>query len=245
MEDLTPESGLPDASLQNTAYRLLLIDDDADFSELMRAYLATYSISLDCELSGMSGLERALAEQPDLILLDMLLPDIHGMEVLRRLRQESGVPVIILSAFNEETDRIVTLEMGADDYVPKFFSPRELLARIRVVLRRRGETPAQSANQVIHIRGFKLDPDTREASLDGTVLEFTHQEFNLLQILLSAPGRVFSREAILAGLDGPDIIKTDRSIDVHIAAIRKKLGDDPRNPVYLKTVRGAGYAFLK
>lgn len=229
--------------------RVLFIDDDEKLGGLMRDYLEPYGFDLSVAPTGEAGLAAASREPFDAVLLDMMLPDIDGLEVLRRLRQESGLPVVILSAQSDETVRIVGLEMGADDYVPKTFSPRELLARLRAVIRRtQGTTGADSAEgapEALVVRGLIIDPVSMEARLDGRPLDLTALEFRMLQCLAAHPGRVFNRESLLESVAGRDFSSFDRSIDMHISSIRRKLGDDPRCPAYIKTVRGMGYTLLK
>ena len=210
-------------------HQVLLIDDDSEFCELMTDYLDVHSFAVSSVHTGTAGIEAARRQEYDVILLDMLLPDISGIEVLRHLRTETRAPVVILSAHNEETDRIVTLELGADDYVPKTFSARELLARIRVVLRR------------MENAGLPEGSDRQ----NNEPLDLTSMEFQLLYHLARGAGRIFSREDLLNLFAEKEWNKFDRCVDVHISSLRKKLGDNSRCPTYLKTVRGLGYMFIK
>ncbi len=230
-------------------HQVLLIDDDREFCELMADYLDVHSFSVSSVHTGTAGIEAARQTTYDIILLDMLLPDISGIEVLRHLRMETRTPVVILSAHNEETDRIVTLELGADDYVPKSFSARELLARIRVVLRRVENTePLENLDRpdgMLCIRGLCMNPHTMKVTLNNVPLELTSMEFRLLYHLARGAGRIFSRENLLTLFMEKEWNKFDRCVDVHVSSLRKKLGDSSRCPIFLKTVRGLGYMFIK
>lgn len=227
---------------------LLLIDDDAKLCSLMRDYLEPQGFVLTIRADGVSGLHSALEQEFDAVLLDMMLPDMDGLEVLRRLRQAKTTPVIILSAQDEEASRIVGLEMGADDYVPKTFSPRELLARIRAVVRRTApvvEASSELADATLTVRGLSLNAQTLEAHIDGRLVELTTLEFRILYGMASQPGRVFTRENLLELAVGRDFNRYDRSVDMHISTLRRKIGEDPREPAYIKTVRGMGYTLVK
>lgn len=230
-------------------HQVLLIDDDCEFCELMTDYLDAHSFSVSSVHAGGEGIEAARRGGCDIILLDMLLPDMPGIEVLRRLRMETRTPVVILSAHNEETDRIVTLELGADDYVPKTFSARELLARIRAVLRRMENAalpgPAGREDGLLRIHGLCMNPRTLRVTLNNEPVELTSMEFLLLYHLARGAGRIFSREDLLNLFAEREWNKFDRCIDVHISSLRKKLGDSSRCPTYLRTVRGLGYMFIK
>jgi len=219
--------------------RVLVVEDDLDAAEVVRAYLAREGFEVSVARDGVSGLERALTERPALIVLDWMLPGLSGSEFLRRLRRERSTPVIMLTARTEESDRIVGLELGADDYVPKPFSPRELVARVKAVLRRTGPPVTGGRREVEH-RGLLLDPERREASLVGLDLELTTLEFDLLFVLMEAPGRVFSRNELIDRVWGGDFSGVDRVVDVHVSNLRQKLarlqGED-----LLVTVRGVGY----
>ena len=206
----------------------LLVDDDAKLCGLLRDYLEGLGFSLDVAEDASSGLEKAVANEYDVILLDMMLPDMDGLDVLRRLREIGSTPIVIFSAQDEEASRIVGLEMGADDYVPKAFSPRELLARVRAVLRR--AQPVQA--------------ERKEPEEDGVPMDLTALEFRILFGMAAHPGRVFTRENLLELAVGREFSRYDRSVDMHISTLRRKLGDDPHNPAYLKTIRGMGYTLL-
>ena len=216
--------------------RILLIDDDPEFCSLLNDYLELNSISLTCAHDGQSGLDILDRRAFDLILLDMFLPDINGLDVLRRIRRMQSPPVVMLSAHNEETDRIIALEIGADDYVPKAFSSRELLARIRAVLRRcapeQESAPPEKTDgrDILRVRDLTVNNHTKEAFL------FT---------LISEPGSVFSREDLLRITAERDFNKYDRSIDVHISSLRRKLREDTGSPQYIRTLRGVGYSLIR
>lgn len=228
--------------------RALLVDDDPQFSALLCEYLTTHAFSLSMAQDGRSGLIAMDNEKFDIIILDMMLPDMSGLEILQILRRQRSTPVVILSALNEETDRIVALELGADDYVSKSFSPRELLARLRAVIRRTANRTecSQTENQdVITIRGLHMENQTMEASLDGQSLNLTALEFRLLYCLARDPGRVFTRESLMNCISERNFNSFDRSIDMHISSLRRKLNDDSRYPQYFRTIRGVGYSFIK
>ena len=231
--------------------RILLIDDDPEFCSLLNDYLELNSISLTCALDGQSGLDILDRRAFDLILLDMFLPDINGLDVLRRIRRMQSPPVVMLSAHNEETDRIIALEIGADDYVPKAFSSRELLARIRAVLRRcapeQESAPPEKTDgrDILRVRDLTVNNHTKEAFLHGEPLNLTVSEFQILFTLISEPGSVFSREDLLRITAERDFNKYDRSIDVHISSLRRKLREDTGSPQYIRTLRGVGYSLIR
>ena len=231
--------------------RILLIDDDPEFCSLLNDYLELNSISLTCAHDGQSGLDILDRRAFDLILLDMFLPDINGLDVLRRIRRKQSPPVVMLSAHNEETDRIIALEIGADDYVPKAFSSRELLARIRAVLRRcapeQESAPPEKTDgrDILRVRDLTVNNHTKEAFLHGEPLNLTVSEVPILFTLISEPGRVFSREALLRITAERDFNKYDRSIDVHISSLRRKLREDTGSPQYIRTLRGVGYSLIR
>ena len=226
--------------------RILLIDDDPEFCSLLNDYLELNSISLTCAHDGQSGLDILDRRAFDLILLDMFLPDINGLDVLRRIRRMQSPPVVMLSAHNEETDRIIALEIGADDYVPKAFSSRELLARIRAVLRRCAPEQESAPPEKTDGRDIlRVNNHTKEAFLHGEPLNLTVSEFQILFTLISEPGSVFSREDLLRITAERDFNKYDRSIDVHISSLRRKLREDTGSPQYIRTLRGVGYSLIR
>jgi two-component system OmpR family response regulator len=225
--------------------RALLIDDDVRLFEHLEGYFAPHGVELSHAPDGRAGLVRVLgADQGsfDVVLLDLTMPGMDGLEVCRRVRERSRIPIVMLTARGDETDRVVGLELGADDYLPKPFSPRELLARMRAVLRR-----AQPETVSEHLRAGELDVDlgTRAALLGGRALELTGLEFDILVALVRRAGRVVPREALLELAGRGDTAVQDRTVDVHISHLRAKLGDDPRHPKLIRTVRGVGYVFSK
>jgi DNA-binding response OmpR family regulator len=231
--------------------RLLMIDDDRKLCRLVSTYLEPLGFDVTAVHTGPEGVERATTpEQPwHAVLLDVMLPGIDGFEVLKKIRARSQVPVLMLTARGEETDRIVGLEVGADDYLPKTFSTRELLARLRAVLRRSAATAAAEATTApppaeIVIGPLRINLDARSAVLDTTPLTLTPVEFDLLASLGKAKGRVKTREALLDEIRDRNYDVFDRSIDVHISSLRKKLGDDAKEPRYIRTVRSAGYMMV-
>ena len=229
------------------ARTLLVIDDDKRLRELVAEYLSTRGFSVLTAEDGRSGLE-VLENQNDvvLIILDIMMPGMDGLEVCRQLRKNWSTPIIMLTARGDETDRIVGLELGADDYLPKPFNPRELLARIEAVLRRSPGSNHLRTNfestQVLRAGALEIDPDRRTVNLNGAFIETTTTEFEILRTLVSQAGRVIPRERLMELARGTDYASFDRSVDVHISHIRKKLGDDPRKPVFVKTIRGVGYS---
>lgn len=224
--------------------RLLIIDDDVKLCRLIANYLRPLGYELTAAHTGPDGLDRALHEPFSAIFLDVMLPGMNGFDLLRELRKHSHVPVIMLTALGEEPDRIVGLELGADDYVPKTFSTRELLARLRAVLRRSAMTAmaAEPARQApIVVGDLWIDADARAASLGDKPLLLTPIEYDLLLSLARAAGRVRTREQLLVEVADRDFEAFDRAIDVHISSLRRKLGDDPKSPRFIETVRGTGY----
>jgi DNA-binding response OmpR family regulator len=223
-----------------TSIKILLVEDDARLAQLTARYLESHGVLVTIATTGDEGLAEALRRQYDCIVLDVMLPGRDGIEVTRELRARTDVPIVMVTARTEEADRVLGLEVGADDYMPKPFSPRELLARIRATVRRvRGQ--AGPAQQTVRVGGLILDPQKMTVTLDGTPVEVTAYEFSILRALAQRPGRVLSREQLLDLAKGSAELSFDRSIDVHVSRLRAKLGDDSRNPKILKTVRGAGY----
>ena len=218
---------------------LLIIDDDTELCELLEDYLRGSGFSVDCVHDGTAGVERAASAKPALIILDVMLPGLDGFEVLRRIRAASATPVIMLTARGDDIDRIVGLELGADDYLPKPFNPRELVARIHAVLRR-AETAPRAAQTALPAGELCLYPGQRRATLAGAELSLTSVEFDLLRVLLEQQGQVVSREQLVAQALGRQLAACDRSVDVHISAIRRKLGTAADN---IRTVRGVGYLY--
>jgi DNA-binding response OmpR family regulator len=230
-----------------TSSRLLVIDDDRRLCRLIQDYLKPLGYDVSAAHNGLEGLERALQESWSAIILDVMLPGLNGFEVLKRLREKSNVPVLMLTARGDETDRIAGLEVGADDYLPKTFSTRELLARLRAVTRRAAPptaTPAGEAEAEIVVGELRLNPGTRRAALGDNELDLTALEFDLLACLARARGRVKSREQLVEAVAERNYDVYDRSIDVHIWSLRKKLGDDPKSPRYIRTYRSVGYMLI-
>jgi two-component system, OmpR family, response regulator CpxR len=217
--------------------RILVVDDDTELCSLLDEFLTREGFSVDFEHEGRKGLERASSGEFDLVVLDVMLPGIDGFEILRRLRQQSKVPVLMLTARSEDVDRIIGLELGADDYLAKPFNPRELSARIRAVLRRIETRPSGGR---IEVSGVSVDPATREVSADGRPIETTTLEFDILEILMRAAGRVVSRDMLMESMYNRKATPFDRSIDMHVSHLRKKLEG---GRALIKTIRGVGYQF--
>ncbi|HSS98665.1 MAG TPA: response regulator transcription factor [Terriglobales bacterium] len=224
--------------------RILVIDDDVELCSLVTEYLEPEGFQVEAVHDGEQGLERALAGDHLLVVLDVMLPKMNGFDVLRRMRATSRMPVLLLTARGEDVDRIVGLEIGADDYLPKPFNPRELVARIRAVLRRTRATEG-SPGDVLRVGNVELNPATRTVLQDGNSVELTSVEFNLLQVLLQEAGQVVSRERLVDSVLGRKFSPFDRSIDMHVSKVRKKLGDTDGSADYIKTVRGVGYIFTR
>ncbi len=220
------------------ALRVLVIDDDARLFELLAGYLRDHEVALVHARDGREGLGRLESGGFDAVLLDVMMPGIDGLEVLRRIRQKDRIPVIMLTARGDESDRVVGLELGADDYIAKPFSPRELLARLRAVLRRALPDPG---SERLSAGGIVAELGTRSVEVDGKPVELTGLEFDILVALLRRAGRVVPRAALLDEAGRGDVAVSERTVDVHISRLRKKIGDDPRTPVRIKTIRGVGY----
>jgi DNA-binding response OmpR family regulator len=223
-----------------TKRTILLIEDEEAISEPLAAALAREGFDTVVSGTAEAGLELFDTRTPDLVLLDVMLPDGDGRDVLRRIRETSRTPVVMLTARGEEMDRVLGLELGADDYVTKPFSAAELAARIRAVLRRTGET-APPRETVLEAGDVRLDLDTHEATLAGEALVLTVKEFDLLRVLLEHAGKVVKRNDLVHEVWDPAWFGSTKTLDVHISALRKKLGDDPAAPRYIHTVRGVGF----
>jgi len=232
---------LPPAAL--AMERILIVDDDVDLYQLVTQFLEPEGFEVEAAHDGPKGLERALSGDYSLIVLDLMLPDMGGLEVLRNLRLKSNVPVLILTARGEDVDRIVGLEIGADDYLPKPFNPRELLARIRAILRRSRETASHAGDDKLRVGDVELDPGTRKVQRGGAKIELTAVEFNLLEQLLRSAGRVVERENLAQEVLGRKLSAFDRSLDVHVSNLRKKLGDRAGGEERIQTIRGVGYIY--
>ena len=222
------------------------MDDEENLVRLLRGYLEREGFGVHAALDGPSALEAARRLEPDLIVLDWMLPGLDGMDVLRELRTFSGAYVIVLTARSEELDKIVGLSTGADDYMTKPFSPGELVARARAMLRRpRGSGTEPEDEPPLSLDGLEIDPGAREVNLNGEAVNLTALEFDLLTTLASRPGFVFSRSRLLERVWGEDYFGGEHVVDVHVANLRKKLGDDHARPRYVETVRGVGYRFVR
>lgn len=222
--------------------QILIIDDDSELSGMLADYLQAEGMSVDCVYDGKTGVQQALTGQHDAIVLDVMLPELDGFEVLRRIRASSSIPVLMLTAKGDDIDRIVGLEIGADDYLPKPFNPRELLARLRAILRRTqgGGQPSPQNNAVLHIGLLELHPASRTAFINQQKLDITSTEFNLLHSLALHAGHIVSKEFLSEHAMGRPLEKYDRSIDMHMSNLRKKMADCHHNPAII-TVRGQGY----
>jgi len=236
--------------------QLLMIEDDTRLANMVSEYLRQSGYGVTHAADGASGLAALEAAVPDLIILDLMLPDMDGLEVCRRIKSRTGTPggqpspaILMLTAKGDPMDRIVGLEMGADDYLPKPFEPRELLARIRAVLRRSGETSAAAAangvHKVMRFGSLEIDRDARTVSVSGGLCELTSYQFDLLVALAERAGRVLSRDQIMEAVRGRELEAFDRSIDVHMGRIRSAIEIDAKDPKRILTVRGVGYVFAK
>ncbi|GAV19165.1 two-component system, OmpR family, alkaline phosphatase synthesis response regulator PhoP [Mariprofundus micogutta] len=222
--------------------KILMIEDDLQQSGMLSDYLSAEQMDVVTCANGNDGLSRLQRESFDALILDVGLPDMDGFEVCRRLRAFSALPVLMLTARGDEMDRIIGLEIGADDYLPKPFNPRELLARLRAILRRAQHSSNSAA---LHFGRLEIHEDAHSASLDGQTINLTAYQFDLLSILARHAGRVMSRDQIMDELKGHDLDSFDRSIDVHISRIRSHIEDDPKKPRRILTIRGTGYVFAR
>src|SRR5512135_2511206 len=221
--------------------KILVVDDELDIVKVVRAYLEQSGFRVITASDGEQALAVFRHEPPDLIVLDLNLPKMDGLDVCRAIRRESNVPIIMVTALVEETDRLIGLEIGADDYIVKPFSPREVVARVRTVLRR--SAPAAEQPSPITRGALTINPVKHEVQLQGRSIDLTPSEFNILLAMASQPGRAFARMDLLDAAQGEAYEGYERSIDVHIKNLRQKLGDEPRNPTYVLTVYGVGYKF--
>jgi DNA-binding response OmpR family regulator len=229
------ETATPDA----TRTRVLIIDDDERLNGLLTTYLTRFGFLVHAVAHPDAGLRALKTESPDLLVLDIMLPDTDGLTVCRRVRETSRIPIIMLTARGDVADRIVGLELGADDYLPKPFEPRELVARMQAVLRR----GAHDDEEIVRVGPLEVNWTTRSASLGGRTLALTSAEFELLGLLVRNRGRVLSRDRIIEAMRGIDAEAYDRSIDVLVSRVRQKLGDDAKHATFIRTVRGIGYSF--
>ena len=222
--------------------RILVVDDDPRLAALVAEYLGEAGFRVSVVPDGRTGLERLKRERYDAVVLDLMLPGVDGLEVCRRLRATSDVPVLMLTARGQAMDRVVGLEMGADDYLPKPFEPRELLARLRAILRRR---ESGRVSKVLRFGRLEIDRDARTVRVEGRERSLTGHQFSLIVALAENAGRVLSREALMDLVGGDSLEAFDRSIDVHVSRIRAAIEDDPKRPRRILTVRGAGYVFAR
>ena len=222
--------------------KILLIDDDRKHSELLKSYLKQFGMTLDCAGSAEEGLNKFARSEPDLLLLDVMLPGKDGFEVCREVRKTSRVPIIMLTARGDVFDRVSGLEIGADDYVAKPFEPRELVARIQTILRR-VDLPGTD-QQLLRFEGMEIDTAARNVSVDGVAVELTSMEFELLVILAKRAGKKISRDEILNQLRGIDAAILTRAVDIMVSRLRQKLGDSVKPPRFIQTVWGMGYSFV-
>jgi DNA-binding response OmpR family regulator len=224
------------------AIRVLIIDDDARLHELLATYLEQNGLTVTVAIDGRKGLSALEAGTFDAVLLDLMMPGLDGIEVCKRIRQKSNIPIVMLTAKGDETDRVVGLELGADDYVAKPFSPRELLARLRAVLRR---ARPDVAGERLAVGDIAVDVPGRIVTVAGKPIELTGIEFDVLVALARRAGRVVARDALLEEAGRGDVVVGERTVDVHVSHLRQKLGDDPRSPRLIKTVRGVGYVLAR
>lgn len=222
--------------------KILVVDDNPKIVDLVQLYLEKDGYRAFVAYDGLEALELARQKQPDLIVLDLLLPGMDGLDVCRILRAESEVPIIMLTAKSTEENKLVGLELGADDYVTKPFSPRELVARIRAVLRRVGKETSQGPAE-LHFAGLVIDRRSHEVRVRDEIVSLTPTEFRLLEVLAEEPGRAFTRLELLDRVFGYDFEGFERTVDVHVKNLRKKIEPDPKQPTYIKTVYGVGYKF--
>lgn len=224
------------------ADRVLIVDDDTRLSAMLAEYLAAAGFEARASADATTGLAELDRFRADAVILDVMLPDLDGFETCRRIRARSDVPILMLTARGEETDRIVGLELGADDYLPKPFSPRELLARLKAILRRRG---GGGGDRILRFGRLEIDPASRTVTIDGEPRAMTGHQFDLLVALASNPGRALTRDQLMDMVRGAELEAFDRSIDVHISRIRSAIEDDPKHPRRIVTVRGVGYVFAR
>ena len=220
------------------SYRILVIDDDPKLASLLVEYLGGRGLLVESASDGELGIQKRKTGNFDLIVLDVMMPGMNGFDVLKEIRKESQIPIIMLTARTEDFDRIVGLELGADDYLNKPFNPRELLARIHAILRR---SQPQHEEESLHAAGIRMEITKRRVEVDGQELELTSTEFDILRVLLSNAGRVIPRERLMELAKGQEFSAFDRSIDVHISNLRKKIKDPSKKAKRIKTIRGVGY----
>ena len=239
---MEPRSSNPAPGVETTAPRVLVIEDDAHLANVVERYLEREGFTVEVVHDGLDGLRRALESLPDLVVLDLMLPRLDGIELFRRLRQVAPIPVVMLTARGSEEDRVTGLELGADDYVAKPFSPRELTARVRAVLRRASGAMEARGSSVLRAGELEVDMVAHEARRGGDPLTLTARELDLLGYLMAHPRQAFTRRALLQAVWGYDVGDT-ATVTVHVQRLRDKVEADPRSPRHLVTVRGVGYRF--
>ena len=222
--------------------KVLIIDDDRKHSELLQAYFKRFGISLVCAFDSVEGFKKLAREEPDLLLLDVMLPGKDGFEICREVRKSSDIPIIMLTARGEVIDRVSGLELGADDYIGKPFEPRELVARVQAILRRTEKTGFSSDE--LRFEGLTINTETRSVTVDDQPVDLTSMEYELLALLARRPGKKVSRDDILSELRGIDAAILTRSVDIMISRLRQKLGDSVKPPRFIQTVWGRGYSFV-
>ena len=228
--------------MTKAAVKILIVEDDKNTANLVATYLQKDGFIVLLENDGEKGLQTAREKQPDLVILDLMLPGIDGLEICRRLRSESNLPILMLTAREEEIDRVLGFSLGADDYVVKPFSPRELVERVKAILRRAQPAP-ESKNQILSCGQLQLDPEKHKVTLGSKVISLTTSEYKLLHTLMASPGRVFSRTELLRYFYEQEEAVIERVIDVHINKLRQKIEFDSGHPTFIETVRGFGYRF--
>ncbi|MCZ6679380.1 MAG: response regulator transcription factor [Candidatus Poribacteria bacterium] len=231
--------------MREHAYKILVVDDEEDIVDLIADYLMGEGYSVVKAYDGAEALDQMRRESPDLILLDVMLPGVDGFEVCRQMRAESSVPILMVTAKDSDVDKIVGLEIGADDYIPKPFNPRELIARVKAILRRayRQDYQAESQTTPLKYNDLAIDITRRKVTIRDRALDLTMKEFDLLLFLMQSPGRVYSRDGLLDYVWGQDRFVGARTVDVHIRRLREQIEKDPSQPEYIKTVWGVGYKF--
>ena len=222
--------------------KVLIIDDDQKHSQLLQAYFKRFGIKLSCAIDAEQGFKKLSREEPDLLLLDVMLPGMDGFEICREIRKTNNIPIIMLTARGDIIDRVSGLELGADDYIGKPFEPRELVARVQATLRRAESTGAATGH--LEFDGLSIDTETRTVRVDGEVVELTSMEFELLHILAKRHGRKLSRDDILSELRGIDAAILTRSVDIMVSRLRQKIGDTQKPAKFIQTVWGRGYSFI-
>jgi two-component system response regulator ResD len=222
---------------------ILIVEDEASIVQLVRLYLEEAGFSVRAVGNGIAGLEAHAKERPDLVILDLMLPGLDGYEVCRRIRATAATPILMLTARRAEDDRVLGLDLGADDYLTKPFSPRELVSRVRAILRRVSPASGQAEPERLEFAGLVILPLARRVEVDGRPADLTAKEFDLLLALVKAPDQAFTREALLSKVWGFDYLGDSRTVDVHVGTLRKKVERDPAHPRFIKTVWTVGYKF--